>query len=387
MGIIFYVAEVVTKGSMEMSVSDRLRYAREKANLTLTDVKNSTAIGESSLSDFENGKREPKLSQLQLLANLYHRSLSFLLSDAETANEVVLWRKRPAEGAEEIEGRFLMLCEQYHNLEVWNNSVTRPVLPEVDGDVERFGYNDAQELAYNVRNLLGLGSRPSFELLRVLEEYCGIKVFHERFEPTGTAASTRHVDFGAAILLNSGNYRWRRNYDLAHELFHLLTWRLFRTGNGNTSTIASDWEEKLANCFASNLLMPSESVSTVLGRYEQDGKIPIEAFFDVARLFDVSVEAVLWRWHILSNKGKDRISETENEIEQAKALSRIFEQRTSTDPLELPDRYRALAVESLARGEMSVGRFAEYLGISRRKAMDYLEQEAGKIEEAEPALA
>lgn len=368
-----------------MSVSDRLRYAREKANLTLADVRNHTSIGESSLSDFENSKREPKLSQLQMLANLYNRSLSFLLDDVEIAGEVVLWRERPTEGAEQIEGRFLRLCEQYHNLEVWNNSVTRPVLLEADGDVKQFGYNQTQELAYNVRKLLGLGNTPSSELLRVLEEYCGIKVFHESFEPTGTAASTKHMNYGAAILLNSRNVRWRRNYDLAHELFHLLTWKLFRTGNENTSVIASEWEEKLANCFASNLLMPSESISIIFGHYEKDGNIPIEACFDIARLFDVSVKAVLWRWHVLSNRGKDRIGETEKEIDRAKALSHILEQRTNTDPLDLPDRYRALAVESLSHGDMSTGRFADYLGISRRKAMDYLEQEAEKIEEAEPA--
>ncbi len=60
--------------------------------------------------------------------------------------------------------------------------------------------------------------------------------------------------YRAAILPNSNNIRWRRNFDLAHELFHQLTWKLFRIGD--SATQADDQDEKLANCFAGSLLVP-----------------------------------------------------------------------------------------------------------------------------------
>jgi len=39
----------------------------------------------------------------------------------------------------------------------------------------------------------------------------------------GSAASAIGP-FGPAILMNSKEAPWRRNYNFAHELFHLITW-------------------------------------------------------------------------------------------------------------------------------------------------------------------
>ena len=52
---------------------------RVNARDHLAQVREKTGIVESSVSDFENGKREPGLSQLQALAKAYHRSIGFLL--------------------------------------------------------------------------------------------------------------------------------------------------------------------------------------------------------------------------------------------------------------------------------------------------------------------
>ena len=39
----------------------------------------------------------------------------------------------------------------------------------------------------------------------VIEEVCGVKVFHLDFEPSGTAASAVSETFAAAVLLNAKN--------------------------------------------------------------------------------------------------------------------------------------------------------------------------------------
>jgi transcriptional regulator with XRE-family HTH domain len=202
-----------------MPVHDRLSYARQRAALSGPQVRSRIGIGESSLSEFEHGKREPSLSQLQKLADLYRRSVSFFFADGPIAAEpAVLWRTRPEENAEEIEVKFLRLCEQYHNLEIWCDERAPVSLPQAKVDAGRFGYSDAEELARQVRRDLQLGDRPGQCLLAVLEEVCGVKVFHLDFEPSGAAASTVCETFGAAVLLNAKNARWRRNHDLAHEL-------------------------------------------------------------------------------------------------------------------------------------------------------------------------
>jgi Zn-dependent peptidase ImmA (M78 family) len=346
-------------------------------------VKERTGIGESSLSEFENDKREPSLSQLQKLAELYQRSVSFFLDSGPIASEpVVVWRMRPERDAESIEVKFLRLCEQYHNLETWTGEHAAVLLPIASQSRNQFRYGDAEELAKLVRRDLQLGDRPAQCLLPVLEEACGVKVFHLEFEPSGTAASALSQTFGAAILLNAKNARWRRNYDLAHELFHLLTWKAFHPG-GDTS--CDPYEEKLANCFAADLLMPTEPFRTAIHSRICDGKISFASLFDVAREFDVSIDSVMWRMHFLY-RDKSKSEQTKQEIEQAKHQAPMLEERDSPKPHEWPERYRSLAIKALHRGELAIGRFAEYLNISRQEAMRFVAQEVSDGEEVQVAL-
>lgn len=370
-----------------MPIYDRLKHARQRAGLSGLQVRDRTGIGESSLSDFENGKREPSLSQLQKLAELYRRSVSFFLAEGPIAAEpAVLWRKRPEENAEAIEVGFLRHCEQYHNLEIWCNERASFSLPQAKGDAARFGYDEAEELARQVRRDLQLGDRPGQCLLAVLEEVCGVKIFHQSFEPSGTAASALSDAFGAGILLNANNARWRRNHDLAHELFHLLTWSLFHPIAGG-SMVAGEWEEKLATSFAANLLMPAEPFKSAINARARDGKISYESLFDIAREFDVSVESVLWRMHFVYNRGQAKSDLTRQEIDQARRLAPMLEDRESPQPHPWPERYRALAIKALRRGEIAIGRFAEYLSISRHEALRFVEQEAPDGEEVQIAPA
>lgn len=371
-----------------VALPEKLKYARERAGLTLAQVAEKTEIGQSSLSEFENGKREPKFSYLEALARTYRRSMEFFLDEQPLPQERVFWREKPEEKTEDIETEFLRRCEQYHNLEVWCDEEIESWLPEPKpGDPRQFGYGQAEELANTVRGQLHLGDRPGQELSRVLEEVCGIKIFHRSFEPSGAAASTKSPNYGYAVLLNSNNVRWRRNFDLAHELFHLLTWDVFRAPQDESSHVAPEDEERLATCFARNLLMPGETLRGALGRRQYDGSVSFEALFDVAREFDVSVAALLWSIHFLYNRGPENVPHTKRNIEKAERLRSIYEEREDTSPPAWPSRYHALAVKALRHGEMSIGRFADYLDLSRQKAMTYIERESEEDGEIQIASA
>ena len=362
-----------------MPVGERLRDERERLDLTQSEVAKRTGIGESSLSEFELGRREPKLAQLQALAKLYRRTFAYFLDEGGPAPEVVLWRQRPEPRvAADIESEFMQLCRQYHNLEVWCVERRPCELPTIAGDADTFDYRDAERLAYNVRAKLKLGDRPGQSLLPVLEEVCGVKLFYLSFEPSGTAASSVSETFGAAVLLNAQNVRWRRNFDLAHELFHLLTWSIFRTPDIGDGIVASDREEKLATCFASNLLMPADATLLALQDAGRKGSILFADLFDIARQFDVSVEALLWRIHFLYKRKEE---ETKADIDRCKAMASFGQDRECSEPPRRPDRFVALAVKALRQGQFSQGRFAEYMGISRREAMKIAEQEAHEDEE------
>jgi Zn-dependent peptidase ImmA (M78 family)/transcriptional regulator with XRE-family HTH domain len=363
-----------------IEVGRRLRHARERCGFKQGEVCIATGIGESSLSDFERGKRSPSLDQLSALAAHYDRPLGFFFEEGEPALEVVLWRERPASGAEKCESEFRQDCRRYRDLEVWCKDESPCALPEPHRDSRSPDFRWAEDLAFKVRNELRLGDRPALTLLQGLEEDCGVKVFHREFEPTGTAACSIDPYFGAGVLLNAKSTQRRRNFDLAHELFHLVTWKLFRTSSPANNT---KHEEQLADKFASTLLLPEEGVRSAVTRRCEGDRLSLPAVFDIAREFEVSVEALLWRLHWIFNwSDSDRTKEL---IGKAKLQARIFEKpaREETTVPARPPRFHALAVKALRNGEISVGRFAEYLGISRREAMTYLEEESGASEAIE----
>lgn len=365
-----------------MPLCTRLKYARQAMNLTLADVEARTEIGQSTLSEFENGKREPRLLQLKMLAELYRRETTFFLEDGPLGQEIVLWRQRPTSpNVQSIQADFLRLAEQYHNLGQWCGDIEQLQLSAASGSPEQFQYAHAEKLAHDFRVTHGLGERPGQSLLRLLEEICKVKVFHMPFEPTGSAACTYTDRYGAAILLNSNSARWRRNFDLAHELFHLLTWNVFRQLDGSLSVEASEQEEKLATCFARNLLMPQEPLRIAIDSTLGDRtKLAFDDLFEVARQFDVSVEALLWQMVFVFHLPKEVAQE---KIDQLRGRISFWDKRLQDTPPSRPLRFEALANEALRKGLISTGRYAEYLGITRRQAMRQMEQEAPDDAEVE----
>lgn len=370
-----------------MLLSERLKLARSSLNLTLHAVEERTSIGVSTLSEFENGRREPRLVQLKQLADVYLRPLAFFLEEGAVVPHVVLWRKKPeSPRAEELQARLVRLGEQYHHLEVLCNAHEACDLPFHAGPADRFGYPQAEKLAHQFRQLMGLGERPGQALLRVLEEVCKIKVFHLDFEPSGSAACTLSASFGAAILLNAKNVRWRRNFDLGHELFHLLTWKTFRSAEEGEAVEASEAEEKLATCFARNLLVPPEVLRVAVNEAltKQNGKLRFDELFEIARQFDVSVKVVVRHISFVYRKTAEWANKV---LDQLRSQICFWDSRVSDTPAALPLRFHALARQALRRGMLSTGKYAEYVGVSRREAMQVVEQDAeddASIEVANP---
>jgi Zn-dependent peptidase ImmA (M78 family)/transcriptional regulator with XRE-family HTH domain len=369
-----------------MSIGERLREIRSDLKLTLDAVGQRTGIGVSTLSEFENDKREPRIGQLKQLADVYHRPVAYFLDDSVPPTDVVLWRERPSSPtAETIQAQLVELADQYHTLEVLCGQGSNMDLPHCDSDANAFSYAAAARLAHRVRNDLGLGDRPGQALLRVLEEVCNVKVFHLDFEPSGTAACTLADRYGAAILLNSRNAPRRRTFDLAHELFHLLTWRGFHHHVTAGSAVPSAQEEKFASCFASNLLMPEEVFrESVDLQRSAASAVSADGLFEVARQFDVSVEAVLWRMRFVYHIDSQKIS---SYLDRLRSRMVSWDGKDRPQPPERPQRFLALAIQALRRGMISTGRYAEYVGISRRDAMKVVEEDAEddvQIEVAHP---
>ena len=71
----------------------------------------------------------------------------------------------------------------------------------------------------------------------------------------------RLPDFDA-VLIARGEVRGRRNFDLAHELFHILTWDAMPPEHVEDAVdFSGNRVEQLANNFAAAVLMPRESLA------------------------------------------------------------------------------------------------------------------------------
>ncbi|MBN2128413.1 MAG: helix-turn-helix domain-containing protein [Sedimentisphaerales bacterium] len=361
-----------------MQIGDRLRAARSAAGYTLKRVARETGIGQSSLSEFENDKREPRFSQLSRLAEVYKRSIEFFLQEGALGETVMLWRDAPADPGEarNVESRFRQLCEQYHRLELLMADPEEAVWPQAATARDRFDFKEAGRLAEKFRRGYLQGDIPSASLKQVLEERLRVKVFHLRFH--GSAVSTVSPEFGPAVLLNSQSKLWRRNFDLAHELFHLLTWEVFRTPDSDMCEPNSE-EDQLADAFASRLLLPTDAVKDRIEQLaDEEGKIGLETLDEIAREFGVSLPALLWRMKYLYNQS---VEEIQKHIEQAERLKVTRPPRASDEPDELPDRYCSLAIRALNNGKLSLIQFARYMGLGYKKAQEYLVDEGDLTDE------
>jgi hypothetical protein len=99
----------------------------------------------------------------------------------------------------------------------------------------------------------------------------------------------------------------------------------------------------------------------------------------------LSVEALIWRMAFLKYINYDDAPAI---IERYKRVADMWEgKRVADDPPLRPPRFRALAIRALRQGEISLGRFAEYLEISRRDARVMMEQDARGDEEIQITAA
>lgn len=359
-----------------MHIGHRLRTARSSLGLTLDKVANETDIGQSSLSEFENDKREPRFSQLSRLAELYRRPVEFFLREDTPVEDTMLWRDAPKtkRQAKETEARFRQLCEQYRSLEIILDEVreTRLPTPRVC-NAKDFDFAEAAAFAKKVQREFCLDDVPISSLTKKLEEVYYVKVFYLNF--SGSAISTVSEQFGPAILLNSENKQWRRSYDLAHELFHILTWHIFRS----CGEVATEEEDRLANAFASRLLMPEESITFRLRQsVSANGEMSFGQLDDIAREYDVSLTALIYRLSTMYRFSKE---DTANYIAAAEKYLNCLRPRVSRQPPDRPERYCSLAIRALNEGKLSLIQFAKYMGLGYKKAQEYLMDEGDLADE------
>jgi Zn-dependent peptidase ImmA (M78 family)/transcriptional regulator with XRE-family HTH domain len=357
-------------------LANRLNKARESAGLSLGEA--ATRLGFANyqtLSSIEKGEREVKASELALFTRTYFCNLSTLLmgDDQPSSAMHLLWRKAPAgERKKEIEAFIKNRFEQYHLVERLLgvdrgiNSRLIAVKPE---DLRTNIQIDG--IASKISRLLDLGSRPALSLQRVMEQILQIKILFVELSDFGSAASTVHPEFGAAVIVNNEEAPWRINFTLAHELFHIITWDTFNPTEMEIDEQFFAEIERKADRFASTLLLPEVEVRQELAKRIMEHKLPHSDIVDVAREFGVSTSALLYRMANLGLMPWDKANELSRNDELAMIDRRLRKDSSCESPVS--ERFILLSVKCLRKGMISRGKFAEILGIDRADIDELLE--------------
>jgi len=352
-------------------VAERLKLAREE--LGLNQQKAAQALGfkhYQTLSDIENGKRTVKVAELARFAEVYGRSLDFFLAVSRPMEQpVVRWRNGgDSLAAKKAERRFLQYCEDYVRLEELSGHKSGTIPPVDVQSVATF--EEVEKLAERIWGLMELGSRPALELQVVLEERFGVKILVMDTEGGGSAACTKG-HFGVGILINATDAPWRRNYDIAHELYHLLTWEV-QPGLGSLSH-QKPISEQYADKFASTLLLQERSVREEFKRRRHPDGLSYPDAIAMAREFGVSTEALLWRLVGLGLLKRDSVQQALKSatLRQLDRAERKSDWPTVGRPAHSL-RFVSLAFECLQLGAISRGKFAQLMGIPRGEIAAFL---------------
>ncbi|NOR52719.1 MAG: ImmA/IrrE family metallo-endopeptidase [Candidatus Aminicenantes bacterium] len=350
-------------------IASLLKNERESLGLTLKEVSEKMEFAHyQTLSNIESGEREIKAWELAKLSNIYSRDIDFFLWLEKRNKEAnILWRN-PEESVKkkETERKFLSFCEKYQNLlkligekEQENKELFLHV--SKNNLLNRNSFEYVSKIASDYLNLLQLGSRPACSLEKILEEKVGIKIIHLELDPEISGGSTVG-DFGVAILINANDAPWRRNYDLAHEFFHLITWNYFSPEEiYKKDRKGKNRIEQLADVFASAFLLPEDELRNEFSKKSEKNYISYLNLIETAREFGVSIEALLWRLVNLNLIKKDTVIK---ELEKGSIKDVDRKYRNSYLDGEKPylsSKYISLAIKAFQMGKISKAKFAEYV--------------------------
>lgn len=353
--------------------------AREAAGYSISEAARLLGFNNyQTLSAMEKGTRNITAHELSHMAVLYGRSLDYFFEHDVPPDPVPLWRKTNDEGLKQIERRFLRFLENYSDLE--NLLGLERKWKDIQKNYERTdfstrGFKLADQLGAEIRHALKLGSRPALNLLNVLENDLRFKVLHLPLTNGISGASIVDATLGVGILINSKDVPWRRSFDLAHEMFHVVTWNVFtyeEVGDGSVKTKP----EQYANAFASNLLLPESHLRQSLKEITINGVIRLVDIIELAKEYGVSTQAILWRLVNLEILERSEVEKTVDDPE----LTRIDRERRrglfyGGKPSKFPERYIFLACRCLTEGKISRGTFAKCVAIDRSEVDRFLNKQ------------
>ena len=349
-----------------LAIGHRIQLARDTRDMSQAAL--AVALGVSShqsISELEKGNRQLQPGELAKLARALGQGVDYFVDPFSVEGEAKYsWRRAPSADKDppaEIQSRIdrmVGMLRWLRSLDDDAASVTRRVLCLSDcstlEEAERAGDRLARDLK--------LGPVPSRKLLEKMESELDVPVLFVSFGsgPQAKAISgvTAHLGDLNCILINRSESAGRRSFDLAHELFHVMTWdalppeTLESNEVGARGTAKKDRIEKLADKFASALLLPTE---LLYSKFDGVDKADASELFELSKYFGVSASALAFR--LLSLKLIDQPT-------CDKLRSKRVSVTDDVAPKQFSQRFVTLLADAFLSGRLSPRRAAKVLGLN-----------------------
>ena len=279
-------------------IVDRIEAALARSEMTARQLAEAAGLDESVLSKVRSGSRNLKASELTRLADALGVSPLVLLRDDSMLSRLpIAGRAGGGSGGGDAYLRIVALTELHEVLDR-GGIPARPlddrcvsVIPTHTGWLAA-----TSALAQRALEAISIddGDDRFAALVTAIGEHLHVDVLVEAFSDDsliGAALTDRRFPF---LFVNASQSRQRALFTLAHELGHLLAGH---TGDGvwdrAKSFAGKTPEERIANAFAAEFLMPVASIRKIIAEEGRGARCLATMILQ----FGVSYESLVYRLH------------------------------------------------------------------------------------------
>jgi transcriptional regulator with XRE-family HTH domain len=337
----------------------RIRVAREAKKLTQEQLREQIGFKDrQTLTAIEAGQRKVSAEELTRFMSALERDLDFFTDPFRLEGEgrfsfrVKGAKEGELEAFESTAGQWVAFWREQGRNQKVESSPLRPQLTLT----ERSTFEEAQCAGESLAKLWNLGDVPATRLIPTIEDKLSFLVLLVDM-PIGISGAACQIAGADTILVNRKDSEGRRNFDLAHELFHVLTWDALppeRVDRQNPSGHKAKRIEQLADNFAGALLMPRDILTPLWEARKGKGLDKKEWHVAVAAKLHVTTWALGVRMKTLGFITDDEI------------LKRDEEHLETPVPAPFSRKFMERAGLALERADVSVMRLVKLLGTTGR---------------------
>lgn len=284
---------------MDVKLGERIRHFREKRGIGSAQLASEIGLSPSAMSLLESGDRTVKAEELAKIAEALSISpMAILDSDSLIANLPIAARVTDPTLATDgvLLNRLRFFAELVDLVSEFDVRPARPVdMPLID--IDHDWLNSARDLANWASTILEdwhVDENYFEQLIIAIETKLFIDVVVEDGSENDVLGASITDARLPLLIINANQRRQRALFTLAHELGHVLV------GGGaaiiaDSELVASNPNERFANAFAANLLLPEQLIRDAL---HEENRVP-DALAKMLMKSGVSWQTLIYRLHNL----------------------------------------------------------------------------------------